>query len=128
MQMQMQRSTLAARGATTARVLRAPAPVRRAALVCRAGTPYPADWLKKDPLVIGLGVLGWTLPSTIGVSAFGGQSLFGLLTQSIGQEMAHWPTGPALDSKFWLYMITWHVGLFLTMTLAQIGVQARKQG
>jgi hypothetical protein len=25
-------------------------------------------------------------------------------------------------------MITWHVGLFLTMTLAQIGVQGRKQG
>ena len=41
---------------------------------------------------------------------------------------AHWPTGPALDDKFWLYMITWHIGLFLAMFLGQIGVQARKQG
>ena len=82
----------------------------------------------QDPLVLGLGFLGWTLPSTIGVSAFGGQSLFGLLTQSIGEQMAHWPTGPALSDKFWLYMITWHIGLFLSLTLAQIGVQGRKQG
>ena len=41
---------------------------------------------------------------------------------------AHWPTGPAMDDKFWLYMITWHIGLFLAMFLGQIGVQARKQG
>ena len=25
------------------------------------------------------------------------------------------------------YLITWHVGLFVTLTLAQIGVQGRKQ-
>ncbi|GBF99827.1 photosystem I subunit O [Raphidocelis subcapitata] len=126
--LQMQSRAAVARRTPAGRVQRA-APARRAALVCRAaGAPYPGDWLKKDPLVIGLGFLGWTLPSTIGVSAFGGQSLFGLLTQSIGEEMAHWPVGPALSDKFWLYMITWHVGLFLTMTLAQIGVQARKQG
>jgi len=34
-----------------------------------------------------LGFLGWTVPSTIGVSAFGGSSLFGLFTSSIGANM-----------------------------------------
>lgn len=43
------------------------------------------------------------------------------------RAQAHFPTGPALDDKFWLYMITWHGGLFLTMLLGQIGVQGRKQ-
>ncbi len=46
-------------------------------------------------------VCSWTVPSNIGVSGFGGQSLFGLLTQSIGEELAHFPTGPALSDKFW---------------------------
>lgn len=54
----------------------------------------------------------WTIPSNIPVSAFGGQSLFGLFTQQIGAELAHFPTGPSIDSPFWLYMITWHMGLF----------------
>jgi photosystem I subunit PsaO len=79
-------------------------------------------------LALGLGVLGWTIPSTIGVSGFGGKSLFGLFTESIGQELAHFPQGPALTDSFWLYLLTWHVGLFVTMLLAQIGVQARGEG
>lgn len=54
----------------------------------------------------------WTIPSNIPVSAFGGQSLFGLFTSQIGQELAHFPTGPSLDSPFWLYLLTWHMGLF----------------
>ena len=54
--------------------------------------------------------LRWTIPSNIGVSAFGGQSLFGLFQSSIAENLAHFPTGPALTDKFWLYMITWHVG------------------
>ena len=48
---------------------------------------FEADWLKKDPLVFVLGFLGWTVPSTVGVSAFGGNSLFGLLMGSIGENM-----------------------------------------
>ena len=70
----------------------------------------------------------WTLPSSIGVSGFNGDSLFGLLNASIGEELAHFPVGPALGDKFWLYFITWHVGLFSVMLLGQIGVQGRKQG
>jgi photosystem I protein PsaO len=31
----------------------------------------------------------------------------------------------ALTDKFWLYLLTWHVGLFLTLFLGQIGVQGR---
>jgi photosystem I subunit PsaO len=27
-----------------------------------------------------------------------------------------------------LYMVTWHVGLFVTMLLGQVGVQGKKQG
>jgi photosystem I subunit PsaO len=68
------------------------------------------------------------VPSNIGVSAFGGKSLFGMFTASIGEELAKFPAGPAVTDQFWLYMITWHVGLFVALTLGQIGVQARKQG
>ena len=42
--------------------------------------------------------------------------------------MANFPQGPGIDDKFWLYMITWHIGLFTTMLLGQIGYQGRKQG
>lgn len=104
---------------------------RRAAVVVRAeasNKQFPRDWVKTDPLVPVLGFAGWTIPSNIGVSAFGGKSLFGLFTASIGEQLAHFPTGPALTDNFWLYMITWHIGLFLCIFLGQIGVQARKQG
>jgi photosystem I protein PsaO len=60
------------------------------------------------------------VPSTIGVSAFGGNSLFGLFTASIGENLAKFPQGPSIDDKFWLYLLTWHVGLFLTMTYVEI--------
>jgi len=86
------------------------------------------QWLNKEPLALMAGFAGWFLPSNIPVSAFGGKSLFGLFMESISENLAHFPTGPALDDKFWLYMITWHVGLFLTLTLGQIGIQGRKQG
>lgn len=68
------------------------------------------------------------MPAASPSPSFGGGSLFGALTESIGKELAHFPTGPALDSPFWLQLVAYHVGLFLCMTLAQIGVQARKQG
>ena len=86
------------------------------------------EWLKKEPLALMIGSAGWFIPSNIGVSAFGGKSLFGLFTESIGTNLANFPQGPALTDPFWLYMTTWHVGLFVTLTLAQIGIQGRKQG
>jgi photosystem I subunit PsaO len=46
----------------------------------------------------------------------------------MGAELAHFPVGPAFNDEFWLLMITWHVGLFTTMFLGQIGVNGRKQG
>lgn len=51
--------------------------------------------------MIGLGFLGWTIPAASPAPAFGGDSLFGLFTQSIGENLAHFPTGPALSDKFW---------------------------
>lgn len=60
--------------------------------------------------------------------ALGGKSLFGLFSESIGQELSHFPVGPALTDNFWLYLVTWHVGLFLTLFLGQIGVRGRAQG
>jgi photosystem I subunit PsaO len=47
---------------------------------------------------------------------------------SIGDNLSHFPTGPTLSDPFWLYLTTWHVGLFVALTLAQIGLQGRKQG
>eukprot|EP00882_Tetradesmus_deserticola_P019039 GHRQ01020481.1.p1 GENE.GHRQ01020481.1~~GHRQ01020481.1.p1 ORF type:complete len:160 (-),score=43.02 GHRQ01020481.1:689-1168(-) len=112
-----------ARKATRSAVRAAPA--SRRAVVVRAGTPYPSDWIKKDPLVPVLGFLGWTIPSTIPISAFGGQSLFGLFTASIGDNLAKFPVGPSIDDPFWLYLLTWHMGLFACIFWGQIGVQAR---
>ena len=57
--------------------------------------------MNKDPLVFVLGFLGWTIPANIGVSAFGGNSLFGSFTQNIGENLARFPVGPPLTDKFW---------------------------
>ena len=61
--------------------------------------------------MIGLGFLGWTIPAASPAPAFGGDSLFGLFTQSIGENLAHFPTGPALSDKFWCVRVesTWFV-------------------
>eukprot|EP01025_Chloroclados_australasicus_P007628 TRINITY_DN124_c0_g2_i2.p2 TRINITY_DN124_c0_g2~~TRINITY_DN124_c0_g2_i2.p2 ORF type:complete len:133 (-),score=3.92 TRINITY_DN124_c0_g2_i2:322-720(-) len=100
---------------------------RSPSMAVKAGETYPQDWLKVNPLVFVLGVVGWTVPSAIPVSGFGGNSLFGAFTSQIGMELAHWPTGPALDSPFWLYLVAWHIGLFLAMLLGQVGFQGRSQ-
>ena len=89
-------------------------------------TCFARDWLRTDLSVIGFGLIGWLAPSSI--PAIGGQSLSSLFFNSIGPELAHWPTGPALSSPFWLWMITWHIGLFITLTLGQIGFKGRKDG
>jgi len=112
-----------------ATAVRRVAPIsRRVVTVRAAGSPYPSNWLNKEPLALVLGFLGWTVPSNIPVSAFGDKSLFGLLTGSIAENLAKFPQGPSLDDPFWLYLLTWHIGLFLTLTLGQIGINGRKQG
>nr|6SL5_O Chain O, PsaO [Dunaliella salina] len=83
--------------------------------------------LRVDPIVPAISFVGWTLPSNIGTSALNGQSLFGAFYESIGQNLAHWPTGFALDDKFWLYMVTWHTGLFIVMLLGQVGFKGRTE-
>eukprot|EP00262_Sarcandra_glabra_P020428 TRINITY_DN811_c0_g1_i2.p1 TRINITY_DN811_c0_g1~~TRINITY_DN811_c0_g1_i2.p1 ORF type:complete len:147 (+),score=10.11 TRINITY_DN811_c0_g1_i2:123-563(+) len=88
-------------------------------------TCFERDWLRTDLNVIGFGLIGWLAPSSIPV--INGDSLTGLFFQSIGKELAHWPTGPALTSQFWLWMITWHFGLFLCLTFGQIGFKGRKE-
>jgi photosystem I subunit PsaO len=105
--------------------LRARSTQQRVVVTRAAAGEY--EWLKKEPLALMIGSAGWFIPSNIGVSAFGGKSLFGLFTESIGTNLANFPQGPALTDSFWLYMVTWHLGLFITLTLAQIGIQGRKQ-
>merc|ERR1712093_627739 len=94
----------------------------------KASAKFETDWWQADPMVLILGFLGWTIPSAIPVSGFGGSSLLFKFTDSIGNELAHFPIGPALDSEFWLYFLLYHYGLFLCLLLGQIGVQGRKQG
>merc|ERR1712224_413843 len=86
------------------------------------------SWLRADPIVLLLGFAGLTIPSAIPVSGFGGNSLFANFVGSIGSELSHFPTGPSLDSDFWLYFILYHAGLFLCLLLGQIGVCGRKEG
>merc|ERR1719420_186843 len=94
--------------------------------VAVAGSLFDDNWLKGDPIVPVLSFFAWTIPSAIPVSGFNGSSLFSKFTASIGAELGHFPTGPALDSDFWIYFSLYHVGLFTCMLLGQIGVQGRK--
>ncbi|GFQ07237.1 photosystem i subunit o [Phtheirospermum japonicum] len=88
-------------------------------------TCFERDWLRRDLNVIGFGLIGWIAPSSI--PAINGQSLTGLFFSSIGTELAHFPTGPALTSPFWLWLVCWHLGLFLTLTFGQIGFKGRTE-
>ncbi|KAK8513346.1 hypothetical protein V6N12_052543 [Hibiscus sabdariffa] len=72
-----------------------------------------------DLNVIGFGLIGWLAPSSI--PAIDGKSLTGLFFESIGTELAHFPTPPALTSQFWLWLVLWHLGLFITLTLDKLG-------
>ncbi|KAK9828864.1 hypothetical protein WJX72_002460 [[Myrmecia] bisecta] len=100
----------------------------RAVTRAAVGSDFPSNWLNKDPLVPVLGFLGWTIPANIPTGALGGNSLFGLFLGSIGENLSHFPIGPSLTDKFWLYLIVYHVGLFTTLLLGQVGVNGRKQG
>lgn len=60
---------------------------------------FQSDWLRRDLNVIGFGLIGWLVPSS--VPAIDGKSLTGLFFDSIGTELAHFPTPPALTSQFW---------------------------
>ncbi|KAG5566512.1 hypothetical protein RHGRI_002166 [Rhododendron griersonianum] len=60
---------------------------------------FQRDWLRKDLNVIGFGLIGWLAPSSI--PAINGNSLTGLFFESIGTELSHFPTPPALTSQFW---------------------------
>ncbi|XP_028086808.1 photosystem I subunit O [Camellia sinensis] len=88
-------------------------------------TCFERDWLRTDLNVIGFGLIGWLAPSS--VPAINGNSLTGLFFSSIGTELSHFPTGPALDSPFWLWMVCWHLGLFLCLTFGQIGIKGRTE-
>ena len=46
-----------------------------------------------------------TIPSWTPAPSFGGNSLFGLFNESIAENLAKFPQGPALSDKFWLYML-----------------------
>jgi photosystem I protein PsaO len=68
--------------------------------VCGAATcSFQRNWLRKDLSVIGFGLIGWIAPSSLPL--INGNSLTGLFFGSIGPELAHFPTGPALTSPFW---------------------------
>lgn len=68
--------------------------------VCMWWGSFERNWLRTDYNVIGFGLIGWIAPSSI--PAIDGKSLTGLFFESIGAELAHFPTPPALTSQFWL--------------------------
>ncbi|KAL1345615.1 hypothetical protein HN51_019348 [Arachis hypogaea] len=102
-------------------------PLRLACPSVRGGkaTCFERNWLRTDYNVIGFGLIGWLAPSSI--PAINGNSLTGLFFESIGAELAHFPTPPALTSQFWLWLVTWHLGLFLCLTFGQIGFKGRTE-
>ena len=86
---------------------------------------FQRDWLRTDFNVIGFGLIGWIAPSCIPI--INGKSLTGLFVESIGAELAHFPTPPALTSQFWLWLVCWHFGLFVCLTFGQIGFKGRTE-
>merc|ERR1711971_655998 len=96
----------------------------------RAENPetFPRNWLKRDNFPFWVGYLAWTIPSCIPVGSYGGESLFYRMNESIASNLANFPTGPGVADPFWVYMLTWHIGLFLTLTLAKIGYEGKKEG
>ncbi|XP_006361086.1 photosystem I subunit O [Solanum tuberosum] len=109
--------------------VRSPVTARNPLRVAKASggrvTCFQRDWLRRDLNVIGFGLIGWLAPSSVPV--INGKSLTGLFFESIGTELAHFPTGPALTSQFWLWMVCWHLGLFLCLTFGQIGFKGRTE-
>lgn len=71
---------------------------------------FQRDWLRRDFNVIGFGLIGWLAPSSI--PAIAGKSLTGLFFDSIGTELAHFPSPPALTSPFWLVFFITHLFCF----------------
>ncbi|KAK8489190.1 hypothetical protein V6N13_010746 [Hibiscus sabdariffa] len=100
-------------------------PLRLAGAAGGKFTCFERDWLRRDLNVIGFGLIGWLAPSSI--PAIDGKSLTGLFFESIGTELAHFPTPPALTSQFWLWLVLWHLGLFITLTFGQIGFKGRTE-
>ncbi|KAJ9177892.1 hypothetical protein P3X46_009823 [Hevea brasiliensis] len=88
-------------------------------------TCFERNWLRTDLNVIGFGLIGWIAPSSI--PAINGKSLTELFFESIGADLAHFPTPPPLTSQFWLWLITWHLGLFLCLTFGLIGFKGRTE-
>ncbi|KAB2073961.1 hypothetical protein E1A91_A07G122300v1 [Gossypium mustelinum] len=100
-------------------------PLRLAGACGGKFTCFERDWLRRDFNVIGFGLIGWIAPSSI--PAINGKSLTGLLFESIGTELAHFTTPPPLTSQFWLWLVLWHLGLFITLTFGQIGFKGRTE-
>ncbi|XP_059300334.1 photosystem I subunit O [Lycium barbarum] len=109
--------------------LRSPVTARNPLRVAQASggrvTCFQRDWLRRDLNVIGFGLIGWLAPSSI--PAIDGKSLTGLFFESIGTELSHFPTPPALTSQFWLWLVCWHLGLFICLTFGQIGFKGRTE-
>nr|ABK21270.1 unknown [Picea sitchensis]ABK25280.1 unknown [Picea sitchensis]ABK25521.1 unknown [Picea sitchensis]ABK27000.1 unknown [Picea sitchensis]ABR18345.1 unknown [Picea sitchensis] len=112
-------------GFTGCTTVRGNNPLRQKGLWASRITCFQRNWLRTDYSVIGFGLIGWIAPSSLPV--INGDSLTGLFFKSIGDELAHWPTGPSLTSSFWLWMICWHLGLFLCLTFGQIGFKGRSE-
>ena len=94
-----------------------------------ADLKFDDDWKKSSVPVHLASLFGWVIPSASPCPAFpDNASLFELFSERISANLANFPQGPAADDKIWLYMLTWHLGLFACMMFGQIGVQARKQG
>lgn len=94
-----------------------------------ADMKFDDDWKKSSVAVHLASLFGWVIPSASPCPAFeDNASLFAVFSERISANLANFPQGPAADDKIWLYMLTWHMGLFACMMFGQIGVQARKQG
>merc|ERR1712216_282867 len=121
------RSGIQGKAVRMPRAVRGSVSVRAMKTVAESKT-FDDDWLKADVTVHLLTLFGWSVPSGIAIKSYGDTSLLAAFSASIGENLANFPQGPGLEDKFWLYLLTWHIGLFSTMLLGQIGWQGRKQG
>lgn len=77
-------------------------------------------------LVQGVSMGGWGLISSIPI--VDGESLLNLFLKTAGPNLLSWPARPPPNDPSWIWLGTWHAGLFLFMGLSKYGIKQRKLG
>ncbi len=76
-----------------------------------------------NPIVVVLALVGWIAPSSIptNIPLTHGTGLSQAFFESMNQNLANFPKGPAADDPFWTLLVLWHIGMFACLIFGTIG-------